>query len=67
MPYEPDDYLTRHVQTSSIDLASKVDELLALAAPNSSVNLPLYRDMLSTVPLGCENHAANSARDGARL
>ncbi len=49
MPYEPDDYLTRHVQTSSIDLAGKVDELLALAAPNSSLNLPLYRDMLSTV------------------
>ncbi|MGQ7956975.1 LOG family protein [Pseudomonas sp. SP16.1] len=49
MPYEPDDYLSRHLQTSGIDLASKVDELLALSAPGNSPNLPLYRDMLTTV------------------
>ncbi|PTQ71523.1 LOG family protein [Pseudomonas sp. GV071] len=49
MPYEPDDYLNRHLQTSGTDLASKVDELLALAAPGASLNSPLYRDMLSTV------------------
>jgi uncharacterized protein (TIGR00730 family) len=49
MPYEPDDYLSRHFQTSGIDLASKVDELLALSAPGNSPNLPLYRDMLTTV------------------
>ncbi len=49
MPDEPDDYLNRHVQTASVDLAAKVDELLALATPDPSVNLSLYRDMLSTV------------------
>lgn len=49
MPYEPDDYLNRHVQTPSVDLAAKVDELLALATPDASLNLSLYRDMLSTV------------------
>lgn len=49
MPYEPDDYLSRHVQTSEVDLPSKVDELLALAAPGNSPNQPLYREMLSTV------------------
>ncbi|MGG2397525.1 LOG family protein [Pseudomonas sp. SH1-B] len=49
MPYEPDDYLSRHVQTSEVDLSSKVDELVALAAPGNSPNLPLYREMLTTV------------------
>ncbi len=49
MAYEPDDYLSRHVQTSEVDLPSKVDELLALAAPGNSPNLPLYREMLTTV------------------
>ncbi len=49
MPYEPDDYLSRHFQTSGIDLASKVDELVALSTPGSSVNLALYREMLITV------------------
>lgn len=33
MPYEADDYLSRHVQTSEVDLTRKVDELVALAAP----------------------------------
>ena len=49
MPYEPDDYLSRHFQTSGIDLADKVDELVNLVAPGDSPNLPLYRDMLITV------------------
>ncbi len=49
MPYEPDDYLSRHFQTSGIDLADKVDELVTLVAPTDSPNLPLYRDMLITV------------------
>ena len=49
MPYEPDDYLSRHFQTSGIDLNSKVDELISLIVPPGSVNLPLYREMLTTV------------------
>ncbi|MES2817822.1 MAG: LOG family protein [Pseudomonadota bacterium] len=46
---EPDDYLSRHFQTSGVDLATKVDELLALSAPINSPNRALYRDMLITV------------------
>lgn len=49
MPYEADDYLSRHVQTSDIDLTSKVDELVGLAVPGNSPNLPLYREMFTTV------------------
>lgn len=49
MPYEPDEYLSRHFQTSGIDLADKVDELVTLVAPGDSPNRPLYRDMLITV------------------
>ena len=49
MPYEPDDYLSRHFQTSGIDLTDKVDELVTLVVPDDSPNLPLYRDMLITV------------------
>lgn len=49
MPYEPDDYLSRHFHTSGIDLTSKVDELSALVVPAASPNLPLYREMLTTV------------------
>ena len=49
MPYEPDDYLSRHFQTTGIDLTHKVDELVSLVAPTSSPNLQLYRDMLTTV------------------
>lgn len=48
MPYEPDDYLSRHFQTSGIDLTAKIDELVSVAAPTSP-NLPLYHDMLLTV------------------
>ena len=49
MPYEPDDYLSRHFQTSGIDLNSKIDELTTLIVPPNSANLPLYREMLTTV------------------
>ncbi|SDK73929.1 hypothetical protein SAMN05216189_104934 [Pseudomonas delhiensis] len=49
MPYEPEDYLSRHFQTSGTDLTQKVEELAALAAPGDSPNLPLYREMLFTV------------------
>jgi uncharacterized protein (TIGR00730 family) len=49
MPYEPDDYLSRHFQTSGTDLTQKVEELATLAVPGGSPNLPLYREMLFTV------------------
>ena len=49
MPFEADDYLSRHVQTSEVDLSSKVEELVALATPSNSPNLALYREMLTTV------------------
>ena len=49
MPYEPDDYLSRHFQTSAIDINVKVDELAAITVPPDSPNLPLYREMLMTV------------------
>ncbi|MDE3735062.1 MULTISPECIES: LOG family protein [Pseudomonas] len=49
MPYDPDDYLSRHFQTSGIDLTQKVDELINLTVPCGSPNLALYREMLITV------------------
>lgn len=49
MPYEPDDYLSRHTQTDGADLASRINELLASVSSADSPNLPLYRDMLSSV------------------
>lgn len=49
MSYEPDDYLSRHFQTSGVDLTQKVDELTALVVPPTSANLPLYREMFITV------------------
>lgn len=49
MPYQPDDYLSRHFQTSAIDINQKVDELAGLTVPPDSPNLPLYREMLMTV------------------
>ncbi|WP_068830624.1 LOG family protein [Pseudomonas sp. BMS12] len=49
MPYEPDDYLSRHFQTSGIDLSSHIDELTALVVPPTSPNLPLYREMFTTL------------------
>ena len=49
MPYEPDDYLSRHVQTSAIDLTGKLTEITALAVPPASPNRALYQEMLTTV------------------
>jgi uncharacterized protein (TIGR00730 family) len=49
MSYQPDEYLSRHFQTSSIDLTQKIDELTGLVVPTDSRNLPLYREMLTTV------------------
>lgn len=49
MPYEPDDYLSRHFQTSGIDLNQKVDEQVNLTVPGDSRNLALYREMVITV------------------
>jgi len=48
MPYEPNDFLSRHFQSNGIDLTSKVEDQIRLIAPNSP-NLPLYRDMMLTV------------------
>ncbi|WP_220812732.1 LOG family protein [Pseudomonas paralcaligenes] len=49
MPYESDDYLSRHFHTSGVDLTSKVEELVSLVVPAASPNLPLYQEMLTTV------------------
>ncbi len=49
MPYEPDDYLSRHFQTSAIDINQKVDELAELSIPPGSPNQQLYREMLMAV------------------
>lgn len=49
MPYETDDYLSRHVQTTGTDVASTVDQLTALITPANSPNQALYREMLTTV------------------
>jgi uncharacterized protein (TIGR00730 family) len=49
MVYESQDYLSKHVLTSSVDLAGKIDELLDLLTPSSSPNTALYREMLITV------------------
>lgn len=49
MPFETDDYLSRHIKTSGADLSGKIDELAALVMPAASQNLPLYREMLVTV------------------
>ncbi|MQK16863.1 cytochrome D ubiquinol oxidase subunit II, partial [Escherichia coli] len=49
MPYEADDYLSRHFHTSGVDLTSKVEELASLVVPTGSPNLPLYQEMLTTV------------------
>jgi hypothetical protein len=49
MPYESDDYLSRHFQTGGIDLTDKIEELANLVVPPASPNLPLYQEMLTTV------------------
>lgn len=49
MSFENDNYLARQYQVSSIDLDSKVNELLDLAVPPTSKNRELYREMMLTV------------------
>ncbi|HEY8330241.1 LOG family protein [Pseudomonas sp. MAP12] len=49
MSYESDDYLSRHFQTSGIDVGLKVDELVSISVPPGSPNQALYREMLMTV------------------
>src|SRR5690606_19351757 len=49
MPYQPDDYLSRHFQDSGIELSSKVDQLVELATSSTSPNRALYREMMVTV------------------
>ena len=49
MPFEADDYLSRHFQTSGVDLNRKLDELISLAVPPGSPNQALYREMLLSV------------------
>jgi uncharacterized protein (TIGR00730 family) len=49
MPYESEDYLSRHFQISGIDLNSKVAELALLATPPDSPNLTLYQEMITTI------------------
>ena len=49
MPFETDDYLSRHFKTSGADLSKKIDELVEMVIPSTSQNLSLYREMLVTV------------------
>lgn len=49
MPYEPDDFLSRHFQTTGLDINELVNQLVDEIVPETSVNLPLYREMLLTV------------------
>ncbi len=49
MSFDSDDYLSRQYQVSSIDLNSKIDELLHLAVPPTSRNFELYKEMMLTV------------------
>ncbi|MBU1329234.1 MAG: LOG family protein [Gammaproteobacteria bacterium] len=49
MPDTPDDYLSRHFQTSEIDLGERITALATQVTPPGSANLTLYRDMLATV------------------
>lgn len=49
MPFDPDDYLSRHFKTSGADMSRKVDELVSLVTPPASPSLELYREMLVTV------------------
>ncbi|MCL7462298.1 TIGR00730 family Rossman fold protein [Pseudomonas sp. NW5] len=49
MPYDNNDYLSRHFQTTAIDLGDKLDELISMSVPPGSPNQALYREMLMTV------------------
>lgn len=49
MRHENNDYLERHIQTTSINFEQKIDELLAQCTPPNSQNYMLYRDMVLTI------------------
>ena len=49
MSFDSDDYSARQYQVSSIDLDTKVDELLKMVVPPTSPNQALYREMMLTV------------------
>ncbi len=49
MPFEPDEFLSRHIQASGVDINALVDALVDEIVPETSPNLPLYREMLYTV------------------
>ena len=49
MSFEDENYLARQYQVSSLDLDSKVEELLQIALPPTSENFELYREMMLTV------------------
>ena len=49
MPYQPDDSLSRHLQTSGVNLASMIEQVLELATAGGSPNRALYREMMVTV------------------
>lgn len=49
MPFESDEFLSRHFQTSGVDINALVDTLVDEIVPETSPNLPLYREMLYTV------------------
>ncbi|ACO79995.1 hypothetical protein AvCA_38540 [Azotobacter vinelandii CA] len=49
MPFESDEFLSRHFQTSGVDVNALVDALVDEVVPETSPNLPLYREMLYTV------------------
>ncbi|MFB8829528.1 LOG family protein [Azotobacter sp. CWF10] len=49
MPFESDEFLSRHFQTSGVDINVLVDALVDEIVPETSPNLPLYREMLYTV------------------
>jgi len=49
MPFEPDEFLSRHFQTSGVDINELVEALVDETVPETSPNLALYREMLHTV------------------
>lgn len=44
-----EEYLVRHIQTTSINIEQEIDNLLTLCVPPNSKNQSLYRAMLSTI------------------
>ncbi|MDM1707069.1 TIGR00730 family Rossman fold protein [Thiopseudomonas alkaliphila] len=49
MNNQNDTLLTRHIQTSDLQLPKKIEELLLAITPPDSPNKPLYHDMLLTI------------------